>query len=152
MKSPTRRQLPAALAAAGLAGPAAAQQRQEKEVHYRDGKKPDSVPLYNSAISLGNLVFLSGTGVRTPNDVGEQTRKVFQSIERRLLLAGSSMQQVLKCNVYLADLDDYDAMNAAFRGLFGANPPVRTTVAVLGIPAENCLVEIEVIAYRDLEA
>jgi enamine deaminase RidA (YjgF/YER057c/UK114 family) len=140
------------LAGPGLAAaatPAPAQQAESKEVHYRDGKKPDSVPLYNSAISLGNLVFLSGTGVRSPDDVGGQTLKVFESIERRLLLAGSSMQQVLKCNVYLKTLDDYDAMNDAFRGLFGENPPVRTTVAVLGIPAENCRVEIEVIAYRD---
>ena len=148
MRPPTRRQVPAALAGCALAAPAGAQRKQEKEVHYRDGKQPESIPLYNSAISLGNLVFLSGTGVRSPDDVGEQTKRVFESIERRLLLAGSSMQQVLKCNVYLANLDDYAAMNEAFRGLFGKNPPVRTTVAVSGIPAENCLVEIEVIAYR----
>lgn len=148
MKSTTRRRLPSVLAGAGLAAAAPAQDKPVKEVHHRDGKKPDSVPLYNSAISLGNLVFLSGTGVRSPDDVGGQTIKVFESIERRLLLAGSSMQQVVKCNVYLKTLDDYEAMNDAFRGLFGENPPVRTTVAVSGIPAKNCRVEIEVIAYR----
>lgn len=119
-----------------------------KQVHYRNGKKPAETPLYNSAISFGNLVFLSGTGVRSPDDVGGQTLRVLESIERRLILTGSSMQQVVKCNVFLKTLDDYDAMNEAFRGRFGEHPPVRTTVAVSGIPAENCRVEIEVIAYR----
>ncbi|MBI1353590.1 MAG: RidA family protein [Acidobacteria bacterium] len=149
MKAPTRRNLPAALAAAGLAAAASAQAPPQKQVHYRNGQKPDATPLYNSAISFGDLVFLSGTGVTSPPDVAGQTRRVLESLERRLLLTGSSMQQVLKCTVFLADLADYGAMNDAFRGAFGPNPPVRTTVAVSGIPAKNCRVEIEIIAYRE---
>ena len=58
------------------------------------------------------------------------------------------MNNALKCNVYLANLDDYAAMNEVYRGRFGAEPPVRTTVAVAGIPLDGALVEIEVIAHR----
>jgi enamine deaminase RidA (YjgF/YER057c/UK114 family) len=53
---------------------------------------------------------------------------------------------VLKCNVYLKDIKDFDAMNEIYRGRFGAEPPARTTVSVAGLPG-TALVEIEVIAY-----
>jgi enamine deaminase RidA (YjgF/YER057c/UK114 family) len=53
----------------------------------------------------------------------------------------------LKCSVFLADLKDYDGMNEVFRGRFGDEPPVRTTIAAAGVPG-NSLVEIDVIAYR----
>jgi enamine deaminase RidA (YjgF/YER057c/UK114 family) len=56
------------------------------------------------------------------------------------------MAKVLKCTVYLADLKDYAAMNDVFEGKFGADPPVRTTVSVAGVPG-NSLVEIDVIAF-----
>ena len=58
------------------------------------------------------------------------------------------MKNALKCNVYLSKLDDYKAMNEAYLGKFGTEPPVRTTVAVAGIPLDGALVEIEVIAHR----
>ena len=57
------------------------------------------------------------------------------------------MDKVLKCNVYLADLADYGEMNSVFRGRFGENPPVRTTIAAAGGVPGNSLVEIDVIAY-----
>jgi enamine deaminase RidA (YjgF/YER057c/UK114 family) len=57
------------------------------------------------------------------------------------------MDKVLKCNVYLNDLKDYDGMNEVFRGRFGDDPPVRTTIAAAGgIPGKS-LVEIDVIAH-----
>jgi enamine deaminase RidA (YjgF/YER057c/UK114 family) len=56
------------------------------------------------------------------------------------------MEKVLKCNVYLNDLKDYAGMNEVFQGSFGPEPPVRTTVAVAGVPG-NSLVEIDVIAH-----
>jgi enamine deaminase RidA (YjgF/YER057c/UK114 family) len=56
------------------------------------------------------------------------------------------MEKCLKCSVFLADLKDYDGMNEVFRGRFGAEPPVRTTVAAAGLPGKS-LVEIDVIAY-----
>ena len=56
------------------------------------------------------------------------------------------MDKVLKAQVYLADLKDYKEMNEVFLGRFGSEPPVRTTVAVAGVPGKS-LVEIDVIAY-----
>ena len=56
------------------------------------------------------------------------------------------MNKVLKAQVYLADLKDYDDMNSVFMGKFGSEPPVRTTVSVAGVPGKS-LVEIDVIAY-----
>jgi enamine deaminase RidA (YjgF/YER057c/UK114 family) len=57
------------------------------------------------------------------------------------------MDKCLKCNVYLHDLKDFDAMNEVFQGRFGAEPPVRTTIAADGGIPGNSLVEIDVIAY-----
>jgi enamine deaminase RidA (YjgF/YER057c/UK114 family) len=68
-------------------------------------------------------------------------------IEKELVKAGSSMNKVLKCNVYLNDLKDYQAMNETFEGRFGDEPPVRTTIAAAGGIPGNSLVEIDVIAY-----
>ena len=65
-----------------------------------------------------------------------------QNLER----VGSSMDKVLKCNVYLNDLKDYAAMNEVFLGRFGPEPPVRTTIAAPGGIPGNSLVEIDVIA------
>ena len=119
MKPTTRRSLLGALAGAGAVTAASAQSRPVKEVHHRPGREPKSTPLYNSAISLGNLVFLSGTGVAEPLDVGGQTDRVLKSLEERLILAGSSMEKVVKCNVYLQDLRDYDEMNKLFEAASG---------------------------------
>ena len=72
---------------------------------------------------------------------------MLDQIESRLKEAGSSMEKVLKCNVYLNDLKDYTAMNEVFLGRFGPEPPVRTTIAAAGGIPGNSLVEIDVIAY-----
>ena len=67
-------------------------------------------------------------------------------LQKELERNGSSMEQVLKVNVYLADLADYHKMNEVYRGRFGENPPVRTTVATYGGVPGNSLVEIDCIA------
>ena len=72
---------------------------------------------------------------------------LLDEIEKELVNAGSSMNKVLKCNVYLADLNDYKGMNEMFLGRFGEEPPVRTTIAAYGGIPGNSLVEIDVIAY-----
>jgi enamine deaminase RidA (YjgF/YER057c/UK114 family) len=74
------------------------------------------------------------------------TKAVLDKIEEELKKAGSSMDKVLKVNVYLHDLRDYDAMNEAYRGRFGDNPPVRTTVACYGGSPGGSLFEIDCIA------
>ncbi len=137
-------------AAAAVAAPSAAmaQAKLVKKVHRRPGAKPpEKPPLFNSVVSYGNLVFLSGIGAHFKGDIKSHTKKVLDEIQANLELAGSSMEKVLKCNVYLNDLKDYAGMNEVFQGRFGAEPPVRTTVAPAGgIPGDS-LVEIDVIAY-----
>ena len=72
---------------------------------------------------------------------------MLNTIREELERVGSSMDNCLKCNVYLHDLNDYKGMNEVFKGRFGANPPVRTTVATYGGVPGDSLVEIDVIAY-----
>jgi enamine deaminase RidA (YjgF/YER057c/UK114 family) len=145
----SRRAFGAAIVA-GAAGSAAASAQPagpQKKVHYRSGKKPAKTPLFSSAVSYGNLLFIAGKGAHVPGDIKSHTKIVLDEIEAELKAAGSSMDKVLKCNVYLNDLNDYKAMNEVFLGRFGDEPPVRTTIAAAGGIPGNSLVEIDVIAY-----
>jgi enamine deaminase RidA (YjgF/YER057c/UK114 family) len=130
----------AAAAATAAAAPAAAQEAPTKKVLARGSS------LFNSVVAYGNLLFIAGVGAHVPGDIKSHTQIVLDSIKKELEAAGSSMDKVLKCNVYLADLKDYDGMNSVYQGAFGAQPPVRTTIAAAGVPG-NSLVEIDVIAY-----
>lgn len=141
-----RKLLASAAGVAAAAGAAQAQTGPEKKVH-RKGGKPKNTPLFNGAVSYGNLLFIAGKGAHFPGDIAAHTKHVLDEIEKELVNAGSSMNKVLKCNVYLHDLKDYTAMNDAFRGRFGEEPPVRTTIAAAGGIPGNSLVEIDVIAY-----
>lgn len=118
----------------------------KKVVHHRDGKKPEKTPLFSGAVSYGNLLFVSGIGAHVPGDIKVHTNIVLDEIKKTLEASGSSMDKVLKVVVFLADLKDYDGMNEVFRGRFGDEPPVRTTVSVAGVPGKS-LVEMDVIAY-----
>jgi|SRR5216683_1656838 len=142
----------AAAAVTAVAGPAGAQEptsqeKPTKKVHYRNGKKPPKPSLFSGMVSYGNLLFLSGVGAHFEGDIKAHTKHVLDQIQQQLESAGSSMDKVLKCNVYLNDLKDYVAMNETFQGRFGAEPPVRTTIAAAGGIPGNSLVEIDVIAY-----
>jgi len=117
-----------------------------KKVLYRDGRKPDKTPLFNSTVSFGNLLFIAGVGYHSEGDIKVHTKAVLDQIQQQLESVGSSMDKVLKCNVYLNDLKDYAAMNEVFLGRFGPEPPVRTTIAAAGGIPGNSLVEIDVIA------
>ena len=104
------------------------------------------IPLFSSVRIHGDLVFISGRGAHFQGDITAHTKHVLDEIQEALEKAGSSMEHVLKANVYLNDLKDYKAMNDAFRGRFGKTPPVRTTIAAAGgIPGDS-LVEIDCIA------
>ena len=138
--------------AAGAAVPAAAAQAPQamapvKKVHYRNGKKPEKAPLFNGGVSYGNLLFVAGKGAHFEGDIKAHTKHVLDEVEKELVNAGSSMEKVLKCNVYLNDLKDYAGMNEVFKGRFGEEPPVRTTIAAAGGIPGNSLVEIDVIAF-----
>ncbi len=138
-------------AAAGLVPAAAAAQsggKPTKQVVWPGGKKPEKPPLFSPVVTFGDLVFLSGIGAHFEGDIKAHTAHVLEQLEARLKDAGSSMEKVLKVNVYLNDLKDYAAMNEVFRGKFGSEPPVRTTVAPAGGIPGNSLVEIDCIAYK----
>ena len=106
------------------------------------------VPRFSQYIVHNGLVYISGQGYHKEGDIKIHTDNVLKDLEDRLKKAGSSMEKVLKVNVYLDDIADYDAMNEVYTGRFGKKPPVRTTVAVAkgGVPGKS-LVEIDCIAY-----
>jgi enamine deaminase RidA (YjgF/YER057c/UK114 family) len=141
----SRRKFLAAGAVAAVPATAAAQESTRKKVHYKSAK-PQKTPLFSSAVSLGNLLFIAGKGYHKEGDIKVHTKGVLDDIENELKNAGSSMEKVLKATVYLKTLDHYKDMNEMFLGRFGSEPPVRTTIAVADIPG-NSLIEIDVIAY-----
>src|SRR4029077_19364687 len=123
----------AAVTVAAVPTTAAAQaEKPMKKVHYRNGRKPDKTPLFNGTVSYGNLLFIAGVGYHAEGDIKVHTKAVLDQIQQQLESVGSSMERVLKCNVYLNDLKDYAGMNEMFQGRFGAEPPVRTTIAAAG--------------------
>ncbi len=117
-----------------------------KTVHWKDGKRPEKTPLFSGVVSYGNLVFLAGVGAHFEGDIKAHTKHVLDELQKKLEEVGSSMEKVLKVNVYLNDLKDYAGMNEVFLGRFGPEPPVRTTIAAAGGIPGNSLVEIDCIA------
>ncbi len=107
------------------------------------------VPLFSGHTIHGDLVYIAGKGAHVePFEIKTHTEIVLKGLEEELIKAGSSMQKVLKVSVFLNDIADYQGMNEVYKGRFGNNPPVRTTVAVAkgGVPG-NSLVEMDCIAY-----
>lgn len=156
MKEPSRRSLikNAAKVAVGvtsgaiLTKTAAAQATKKLEKKAYPPSQPGKKQLFSSAVSYGNLLFLSGVGAHFKGTIEEHTQHVLDELQKNLASAGSSMEKVLKVSVFLNDLKDYDAMNKVYLGApWGDIPPVRTTVAPAGgIPGKS-LVEIDLIAY-----
>jgi len=146
-----------AVAAAAAAAPAVAKDKEKdkaaapaapvKRVLWSDGKRPEKQALFSPAVSYGNLLFISGIGAHFEGDIKSHTAHVLEEIKKKLEAAGSSMEKVLKVNVYLNDLKDYAGMNEIFLGKFGPDPGVRTTIAAAGGIPGNSLVEIDCIAY-----
>jgi enamine deaminase RidA (YjgF/YER057c/UK114 family) len=144
----------AAAVAATAAGSAVAAQEMKaaakpltKKVHWPGREAPPEAPLFSPVVTYGSMVFLSGIGAHFEGDVKAHTAHVLDEMKKNLEAVGSSMEKVLKVNVYLNDLEDYKAMNEVFRGRFGDQPGVRTTIAAAGgIPGDS-LVEIDCIAY-----
>jgi 2-iminobutanoate/2-iminopropanoate deaminase len=105
------------------------------------------VPLFSGATKFGGMVFIAGKGAHFEGDIKAHTDHVLKELEAELIKAGSSMEKVLKVTVFLNDINDYKDMNEVYKGRFGKNPPVRTTVAVAkgGVPGDS-LVEMDCIA------
>jgi enamine deaminase RidA (YjgF/YER057c/UK114 family) len=139
------------VAGAAAAAPAAAQAQTEKptkKVIWPGGRKPEKQALFSQITTFGDLVFIAGIGAHFEGDIKAHTKHVLEQLESRLKDAGTSMDKVLKVNVYLNDLKDYAGMNEVFLGKFGPEPPVRTTIAAAGGIPGNSLVEIDCIACK----
>jgi len=100
------------------------------------------------------LIFVSGQGAVDPatgtlsgNSVEAQTEQCLKNVEAILQAGGSSLKHVLRCGVFLLDMNEFQHMNAAYMRMFGDHRPARTTVQVAGLPGEGLLVEIDAIAY-----
>ena len=120
----------------------------EKEKEVFNTELDQDVPLFSGATKFNGMVFIAGKGAHFEGDIKAHTDHVLKELEKELINAGSSMEKVLKVGVFLNDIADYKAMNEVYKGRFGKNPPVRTTVAVAkgGVPGDS-LVEMDCIAY-----
>jgi enamine deaminase RidA (YjgF/YER057c/UK114 family) len=129
----------------GLGLVAQAETLEEKKINPVDNDQ--EIPLFSGSRKHGDLIYVAGKGAHFDGDIKAHTTHVLDEMEKELVNAGSSMANVLKVNVYLHDLNDYAAMNEAYRGRFGNIPPVRTTIAVYGGVPGNSLVEMDCIAH-----
>ena len=108
---------------------------------------------YSQAIRVGDLVFVSGQIPLRPGStelvgktITEQTEQVFANLRAILEAAGSGLDRLVKTTVFLKDLGDFGAMNDVYKKHAGAEPPARSTVQVVALPA-GALVEIEAVAH-----
>ncbi|MFQ6045413.1 MAG: RidA family protein [Gemmatimonadales bacterium] len=122
---------------------------QEKEVIRMPGSL-EGLP-FSTAVRVDNMLYLSGQIGTAPGEglvrggIGPETRQTLENISRVLEYAGSSLERVVKCTVFLADIGDYGAMNEVYRTFFPESPPARSTVAGSGL-ALGARVEIECMA------
>ena len=115
---------------------------------------PRAIGPYSQGIIAGNYVFTAGqvgldpaTTELVPGGIVEQTERVLKNLTAVLESAGSSLQQVVKTTVFLADMGDFAKMNEVYQRHFGSHKPARSTVAVKQLP-KSALVEIEAVAQK----
>jgi 2-iminobutanoate/2-iminopropanoate deaminase len=113
---------------------------------------PAAIGPYSQAIRAGSLLFVSGqialdpaSGVLVEGDVTVQTHRVFRNLAGILEAAGSSLDRVVRATVYLADMNDFAAMNEAYGTYFSSPAPARSTIQAARLP-RDARVEIDVIA------
>ena len=118
-------------------------------------RAPRAIGPYSQAIRSGNLLFASGqipidpaTGEFVAGGIVEQTEQVLRNVSAILEAAGVGLPEVVKTTVFLADMDDFTAMNEVYGRFFGENPPARATVQAARLP-RDAKVEIEAIAVVD---
>jgi 2-iminobutanoate/2-iminopropanoate deaminase len=118
-------------------------------------RAPRAIGPYSQAVRAGNLLFCSGqipidpaTGEFVSGGVAEQTEQVMCNLSAVLEAAGTDLNQVVKTTVFLAEMDDFTAMNEVYGRFFGENPPARATVQAARLP-RDAKVEIEAMAVLD---
>ena len=109
---------------------------------------------YSPGMGFERLVFVSGQGATDPatgnlagDDIERQTEQCLKNVQAILEAAGSSLQHVLRCGVFLVDMRNFQRMNAVYMRMFGDHRPARTTVQVSALPGDGLIVEIDAIAY-----
>lgn len=113
---------------------------------------PKPVGPYSPGTAFDRLVFVSGQSGREPltgvtaDGVEAQTEQTLRNVETILRTAGTDLQHVLRCGVFLMDMTEFPKMNAVYERMFAGHKPARTTVQVAALPGENLRVEIDCIA------
>jgi len=114
---------------------------------------PAPVGPYSPGMVVGNLVFVSGQAGRDPasgrlagDTIEAQTEQVLKNIATILEAAGTTLQHVIRCGVFIVDMKEFPRMNEVYARVFGAHRPARTTVEVSGLPGEGLRVEIDAVA------
>jgi len=109
---------------------------------------------YSPATVFEHLVFVAGQGARVPAtatlaslDIEAQTEQCLRNVETILVAAGSSLQHVLRCGVFLIDMSEFGRMNRVYERVFAGHKPARTTVQAAALPVDGLRVEIDCIAY-----
>jgi len=120
----------------------------------RASNLPAPVGPYSPGMAFDRLIFVSGqsatdpaTGRLAATDVERQTEQCLKNVQAILEAAGSSLQHVLRCGVFLLDIREFQKMNAVYARMFGDHRPARTTVQVAALPGDGLLVEIDAVAY-----
>jgi 2-iminobutanoate/2-iminopropanoate deaminase len=110
---------------------------------------------YSPAVRAGGFIYVSGqvpvdpvTNQTVTGDVKAETRQVLTNIKRILEGCGASLEDVVRCGVFLTDVKDFAAMNEVYAEFFGTAKPARTTVAVAALPLPGARVEIDAVAYE----
>ncbi len=116
---------------------------------------PKPVGPYSPGMGFERLIFVSGQGATDPatgqlvgSDPAAQTTQCLENVRTILQAAGSDLQYVLRCGVFLLDMKEFTQMNGAYERAFGDHRPARTTIQAAALPGDGLRVEIDCIAYR----
>ncbi len=116
-------------------------------------KAPAAIGPYSQAINIANMIFTSGQiplkadGTLLEGDIAEQTKQVLTNLSEVLKEGGSSLENVVKTTIFLANMDDFAEVNRVYAEFFTSHKPARSTVAVKTLPLNVCI-EIEAIAIK----
>lgn len=118
-------------------------------------RAPQAIGPYSQAVKARGFVYASGqipidpvTGQFVAGGITEQTEQVMKNVAAVLEAAGSGLDRIVKTTVFLADMQEFAAMNEVYGKFFASDPPARATVQAAGLP-RNARVEIEVVALVD---